>query len=182
MALITAILVGSLFTVGVYLILRKHLIEVLFGLLLLSQATNLMIVAAGGWEPDRHPPILVEEPRAVEAPDGSPAKVMDVNVAQYVDPVPHALVLTAIVIGFGLLSFLMVLVSRTYEASYDSQKSEEEMFGLAEEPDPSAESEGHAALGDRRDIPPEVTASEDEDPDGAAADTPSDIGRGGDDD
>ncbi|NTU82563.1 MAG: cation:proton antiporter [Chloroflexales bacterium] len=71
------------------------------GLALLTNATNLLIFTAGGLTRAR--PALV--PPGAEAPAGPVA-----------DPLPQALILTAIVIGFGLLAFTMVLAYRAYQA------------------------------------------------------------------
>jgi multicomponent Na+:H+ antiporter subunit C len=90
---------GVLYAAGIYLILRRRLAQLIIGLGLLSNGTNLLIFAAGGLTRAR-PPVV---------PDGANA-LMD----RYADPVPQALVLTAIVIGFGLLAFSLVLAHRVH--------------------------------------------------------------------
>lgn len=102
MALAVAIIVGVLFAGGIYLLLERNLFEILLGIALLSHGTNVLLISMSGWDRDNLPPILEE---GITDP------------AMYVDPLPQALILTAIVIGFALLSFLMVLAARTYEAT-----------------------------------------------------------------
>ena len=112
MALWSAIIVGSVFAAGVYLLLRRNSFDMLLGVALISNAVNLLIITAAGWHPAEQPPLLEEKALIVEG-----AKISQTNPAVYADALPQALILTAIVIGFGLLSFLMVLVARGYDAN-----------------------------------------------------------------
>ena len=91
---------GFLYAAGIYLMLRRRLAQLIIGLGLLSNGTNLLIFTAGGLTRAR-PPVI---------PDGESALV-----APYADPVPQALVLTAIVIGFGLTAFSLVLADRVHD-------------------------------------------------------------------
>jgi multicomponent Na+:H+ antiporter subunit C len=91
---------GVLYAAGIYLLLRRRLAQLIVGIGLLSNGTNLLIFTAGGLIRAR-PPVV---------PDGATALV-----APYADPVPQALVLTAIVIGFGLLAFTLVLAHRVHD-------------------------------------------------------------------
>jgi multicomponent Na+:H+ antiporter subunit C len=93
-----AIIIGVLVTTGTYLILKKTAFKVALGMVLYSQAANLLIITMGGVKLGA-PPILLGE-------DG----------IAYTDPLVQALILTAIVIGFGVTSFLLVLVYRSYQA------------------------------------------------------------------
>jgi multicomponent K+:H+ antiporter subunit C len=86
-----AMLTGS----GVYLLLRGRTFPVVAGLALLSYAVNVLLFAMGRLVIDR-PPILT------------------LKLAQYTDPLPQALVLTAIVISFGMTALVLVLVLRAY--------------------------------------------------------------------
>jgi multicomponent K+:H+ antiporter subunit C len=95
MELVFASAIGVLAGSGVWLVLRPRTFQVLMGLTLLSYATNLFIFGMGRLQLGRAPIITGE--RAAEA-------------AQYADPVPQALVLTAIVIGFGTTALLLVLL------------------------------------------------------------------------
>jgi multicomponent Na+:H+ antiporter subunit C len=97
-----AVASGVLYAAGIYLMLRRRLAQLIIGLGLLSNGTNLLIFTAGGLTRGR-PPVIPEGAVALEPP--------------YADPVPQALVLTAIVIGFGLLAFSLVLAHRVHEAA-----------------------------------------------------------------
>ena len=97
-ALLIASAVGVLVAGGVYLLLRARSFEVVLGLTLLSYATNLLIFAAG-WPVIGKPPILAQ---------GIPA-----TLARHTDPLPQALVLTAIVIAFAMTAVTLVLAIRS---------------------------------------------------------------------
>ncbi len=99
MEVLLAISSGGLYAAGLYLILRRRLLQLIIGLGLLSNGTNLLIFTAGGHTRGRPP----------DLPDG--AMVLQ---PPYADPVPQALVLTAIVIGFGLTAFSLVLAHRVH--------------------------------------------------------------------
>lgn len=110
MTLWISIAVGVFFASGLYLIMRRHLFEVLLGTLLLSHAVNLFLISMGGWNLDEKPPIILpNEKLPVEA---------------YADPLPQALILTAIVIGFGVTAFLVVLLLRGFETSRETEVGE----------------------------------------------------------
>lgn len=102
MEIVLALTSGVLYAAGIYLMLRRRLAQLIIGLGLLSNGTNLLIFAAGGLT-RAQPPII--------APDAAQL------VPPYADPVPQALVLTAIVIGFGLLAFSLVLAHRVHQTS-----------------------------------------------------------------
>lgn len=93
MALLTSIAVAALVAGGVWLVLRAQTFPVILGLALLSYAANLVLFASGGFHIGQAP-ILME----------------DTDV--YPDPIPQALVLTAIVIGFAMTAFVLVLALR----------------------------------------------------------------------
>jgi multicomponent Na+:H+ antiporter subunit C len=97
--LVMAILIGALYAAAVYLMLRRNIVQLIFGLLFLSHGANLLIFTIGGLVRARPP---LAPPGAVAPPPG------------VADPVPQALVLTAIVIGFALTAFAAVLVKRVY--------------------------------------------------------------------
>jgi multicomponent Na+:H+ antiporter subunit C len=98
MQVVLAFLIGGLFAVAIYLMLRQTIARVILGLALLTNATNLLIFTVGGLT--RAAPPLI--PEGESFPTGPTA-----------DPMPQALILTAIVIGFGVLAFTMVLAFRT---------------------------------------------------------------------
>ncbi|GED21328.1 Na+/H+ antiporter subunit C [Halomonas halmophila] len=100
MEAVLAIAIGVLFAAAIYMMLRRSIVKLVIGLMLLSNAANLLIFTMAGLT--RGAPPLV--PEGMSAPAGPVA-----------DPLPQALVLTAIVIAFGVLSFAVVLVRRAWE-------------------------------------------------------------------
>jgi len=96
-----SLLVGVLVATSVYMMLSRNLIRFLFGLVILGNAANLTIFTAGRLTPNI-PPLI--------------AKGADAAAAAVANPLPQALVLTAIVISFGLLAFALILVFRAYRA------------------------------------------------------------------
>lgn len=97
---VVAVLVGVLFAGSVYLMLSRNLVRFVFGLVLIGNAANLAIFASGRLT-RAEPPLI---------PDGLESPVADVANA-----LPQALILTAIVISFGLLAFALVLAYRAYQ-------------------------------------------------------------------
>lgn len=93
-------LVGAFFTVAVYLILSKSIIRMLLGVAILGNAVNLLIFTAGRLTREV-PPIVPEGQVQLHEP--------------FANPLPQALILTAIVIGFALFTFLLVLGYRAYQ-------------------------------------------------------------------
>lgn len=100
MEFILALIVGLLYGAGVYLMMRKSLVKLIIGLTMLGNGSNLLIFLLGRIVKGSPPLIGSFEETLVEA---------------YSDPVPQALILTAIVIGFGLQSFAIVLIRRVYK-------------------------------------------------------------------
>jgi multicomponent Na+:H+ antiporter subunit C len=89
------VVIGGLYAAGVYLLLDRSLTRVLLGFLLLGNATNLLLLSAGG--PAGLAPIVgFAEPREMS------------------DPLPQAMVLTAIVITFGVSAFLLAVIHRSW--------------------------------------------------------------------
>ena len=99
MEALLALASAVLYATGIYLMLRRRLAQLIIGLGLISNGTNLLIFTAGGLTRAR-PPLVAAGATALETP--------------YADPVPQALVLTAIVIGFGLTAFSLVLADRVH--------------------------------------------------------------------
>lgn len=85
-----AIIIGVLTTCGVYLLLRARSFTVILGTTFISYAVNLFLFAMGRLSTNQ-PPVIRD------------------NASGYVDPLPQALVLTAIVIGFAMTAFAIVL-------------------------------------------------------------------------
>ncbi len=100
MEFILAIIVGLLYASGIYLMMRRSLVKLIIGLTMIGNGSNLLIFLLGR--------IVKGEPPLI-------GSLQDTLVSAYSDPVPQALILTAIVIGFGLQSFAIVLVRRVYK-------------------------------------------------------------------
>ncbi len=104
MEALVAVLVGVLFACGTFCLMRRSVVKLVIGVMLISQGANLLVFTSGG--------LLAGRP-ALVPPDGQ------VPPAPYGDPLPQAMVLTAIVIGFGLAAFLLALTARAHEAVGD---------------------------------------------------------------
>lgn len=90
--------IGVLVAAGVYLLLRARSFDVILGLTLLSYAVNLLIFSMGR--------LVVGKPPILD-------KALDPTLANHVDPLPQALVLTAIVIAFAMTAVLIVTAIRS---------------------------------------------------------------------
>jgi multicomponent Na+:H+ antiporter subunit C len=101
MELLLAVVAGVLYATGLYLMLRRRLAQLIIGLGLLSNGSNILILAAAGVTRGK-PPLITEPPMTAD---------------QFADPVPQSLILTAIVIGFGVLAFALVLAHRVHQSS-----------------------------------------------------------------
>lgn len=101
MTIILAFLIGGLYAGGLYMLMRRSIVKMIIGLVLLSYATNLLIFTVGG--------LTREAPPLIPAGATEPA-------APFADPVPQALILTAIVISFGVLAFAVVLIDQTHRS------------------------------------------------------------------
>jgi multicomponent Na+:H+ antiporter subunit C len=99
MEILLVIIIGLLHAGGLYMLLRRSMFKMIIGLILLGNGANLLIFLLGR--------LVKGKPPVIE--DG-----MKVFADLYADPVPQALVLTAIVIGFGLQSFAIILIKRVY--------------------------------------------------------------------
>ncbi|MEK3890722.1 Na(+)/H(+) antiporter subunit C [Bacillus sp. FSL K6-3431] len=111
METLITILVGVLVAVATYLILSRNFIRVILGTSLLSHAVHLLIMTMGGLKTGNVPLLAAEGP--------------------YVDALPQALILTAIVISFAVTAFLLVLVYRSYQES--RTEDYDELSGLNDE-------------------------------------------------
>ncbi len=98
--LMAAVSVGVLFSAGAYQMMSRSLQRVVFGFLLLSNAVNLSVIVAAGLPRRAIPPIVGDDPTSI-----------------YVDPLPHAFVLTAIVIGFAMAAFLVAMALRSDDSN-----------------------------------------------------------------
>ncbi len=99
MELILIILLGMLYAAGVYLILRRSMVKLLLGIMLLGSGTNILIFLLAGIVKGK-PPVVDEDAKLFHE--------------VFADPIPQALILTAIVISFALTAFAIVLLKRVY--------------------------------------------------------------------
>lgn len=97
-----AITVGVLFACGIYLMMQRTIVKLLIGIALLSNAANLVFFTSAGLR--RGVPPLIAEGEKMPP-------------AGHADPLAQALILTAIVIGFGMLAFSAALAHRTYQST-----------------------------------------------------------------
>ena len=115
MTFLLAILVGVLYSAGIYMILRRSLVKVIIGLIFLGHAANMLIFTVG------------------KITKGAPAFIGETGSApeHFADPLPQALILTAIVIGFGVQAFAIVLFKRAFQTvgtdDLDEMKSTDEL-------------------------------------------------------
>ncbi len=100
MEIALAVLIGMFFTTSIYLLLSRAIIRMLLGIAILGNGVNLLIFTAGRLTKET-PPIV---------PYGQ-----ETLVEPFANPLPQALILTAIVIGFALFTFLLVLGYRAYQ-------------------------------------------------------------------
>ncbi|KAF3361807.1 putative antiporter subunit mnhC2 [Chlamydiales bacterium STE3] len=94
---LTAVIIGIMVFCGTYLILQHRLSQMVLGFLLFSNAVNLLLLSMA------------------QNPDEKVAPLVEGNhVSSYVDPIPQALILTAIVIGFAFIAHFMILCYRLF--------------------------------------------------------------------
>jgi multicomponent Na+:H+ antiporter subunit C len=113
MSSMTVLLIAALFGCGTYLVLQSSLTRIILGIGLLANGVNVLILATGSDPGDA--PIIGR--------DGS-----------FTDPVPQALVLTAIVIGFGITAFMLALAWRgwTIDGNDDVEDDVEDRRAVSE--------------------------------------------------
>ena len=99
MNIVLAIVIGGLYGTGLFMILRRSITKVLFGLILWGHGSNLLIFVSCGLVRGA-PPLIAEGQESLETP--------------YADPVAQALILTAIVISFAVVAFTAVLLHLIY--------------------------------------------------------------------
>ena len=100
METILILLIGFLFSCGFYMILRRSFIRMLVGILFFGQAANLALLILPGIGSGVSP---IVKAGATVPPEG------------FADPLPQALILTAIVIGFGVIAFATVLLKKAHQ-------------------------------------------------------------------
>lgn len=100
--LLAAVVAGFLFATGTYLVTSREPIKLILGLSLTSYGVNFLLFTATTLRRGL-PPIIQDK------------STFDGDIAQFVDPIPQALILTAIVISFGIVAFLLTLINRRNE-------------------------------------------------------------------
>ncbi|MGX1023349.1 Na+/H+ antiporter subunit C [Flavobacterium sp. CS20] len=100
MEILLAIMTGVLYAAGTYMILRRSIVKLIIGVILFGNGVNLLIFLLGRITKGK-PPIIAPELKHF--------------ADLYADPIPQALILTSIVISFGLQAFAIILVKRAYK-------------------------------------------------------------------
>ncbi|MGO4385058.1 Na(+)/H(+) antiporter subunit C [Specibacter sp. RAF43] len=90
------LVMGVLYAIGIYLLLERSLTRVLLGLMLLANATNILLLTTGGYA------------------GLAPIFAQDIGAAAYNDPLPQAFILTSIVISFAVTAFMLSLIYRSW--------------------------------------------------------------------
>ncbi|GGP12534.1 Na(+)/H(+) antiporter subunit C [Oceanobacillus neutriphilus] len=112
MELLMSIVIGIIFSVTIYLFMSKNLLRVVAATLLLSHGVHLLLITMSGLQRGAAP-------------------ILSFDADAYTDPLPQALVLTAIVISFGVTAILLVMSYRTYKVHKTDDL--EELRGSADE-------------------------------------------------
>lgn len=121
METVLSLLVGLFFAAAFYLMLSRYTIRILLGIALLSNAVNLLIFTSGRLT--RLVPPFIAEGESVPQ-------------AGIANPLPQALILTAIVIGFSLFAFILVLVYKSFQRLGTDNSSEMRLAEPRDEPAP----------------------------------------------
>ncbi|KUM40935.1 Na(+)/H(+) antiporter subunit C [Arthrobacter sp. EpRS71] len=123
------IVMGVLYACGIYLILERSLTRVLLGLMLLANATNILILSTGGYA------------------GLAPLFSKETNPETYSDPLPQALILTSIVISFAVTAFMLGIIYRTWVlARQDEIQDDLEDVRVAKTPSFDAEDDAIVPL------------------------------------
>lgn len=98
--MLLAFAAAALFGIGTWLLLQRRLTRIIIGLGLISHGTNMLLLTSGG-------------------PGGVPPLIGRGDPAEFSDPLPQALALTAIVITFGVTAFLLAMAYRSWQLTHD---------------------------------------------------------------
>ena len=99
MEIIYALLIGVMFGTSVYFFLRRSIVKLILGILFMSNSVNLLLFISSGLDYNIPPFSRLEAS------------------SRMADPLPHALILTSIVIGFGIIAFSLVLNMKYHQAT-----------------------------------------------------------------
>lgn len=110
------LVIGMLISSGLYLMMRRNLLRFIFGFILLGNGVNLLIFTMGRLSRGGAPIV--------------PAEEHSIALEQIANPVPQALILTAIVIGFGFTAFALVLLYSSFQQwrSLDTEALEQTTY------------------------------------------------------
>lgn len=100
MSVLLAFTAATLFALGTWLLLQRRLTRIVIGLGLIGHGTNILLLTSGGG-------------------GGLPPVIGDGDKADFADPLPQALALTAIVITFGVMAFLLAMAYRSWQLTHD---------------------------------------------------------------
>lgn len=139
-SLVLIVIMAVLYACGVYLMLERSITRVLLGFLLVGNATNLLILTMVG------------------VPGEAPIVEDGVTAVEMTDPLPQALILTAIVITFAVSAFLMALIYRSWRlAREDTVVDDPDDIAMREASavpsDPAADDPGDSEFGVHGDAP-----------------------------
>ena len=101
MTVLLVVTAGILCACGTYLVLGRQLSRIIIGIALIGHGVNIVLVLSGG--------------------DGGNPAFAGGDQAAFADPLPQALVLTAIVITFGVIAFLLSLAFRSWRVTADDE-------------------------------------------------------------
>lgn len=116
-----AVLIGLFFAVALYLMLSRQIVRILIGVAILGNAVNLLLFTAGR--------LVAEVPPVIPVEAAVPTEIT-------ANPLPQALILTAIVISFSFFTFLLVLAYRAYQELGTDAVDEMRLAEPADEPLP----------------------------------------------
>lgn len=105
MTVVLALGAGVLVSCGTYLVLQRTLTRVIIGFALMSHGANLVLLGAGG------------------GAGGSP--IIGNGEGELADPLVQAMILTAIVIAFGVTAFMLALAYRSWQLTHDDQSEDD---------------------------------------------------------
>lgn len=91
------LIIFALFSAAAYLLLDRHLVNIIIGFVLISNGANLFLLSLSGDPQGKGAPVLSQAP-----------------LEKMLDPLPQAMILTAIVIGLGMLAFFAALIYKVY--------------------------------------------------------------------
>ena len=121
MILVLALCVGVLYACGAYLMLQRTLTRIVMGLALTGHGANLLLLMAGGRA--GQPPLIADGDDGVV--DGAVGTAAAEGATTFADPLPQAMALTAIVITFGIMAFLLALAYRSWTLTHEDEAEDD---------------------------------------------------------